>query len=178
MLREHVPQGHKVGLLDLKEGAPIIRHDEVIGFASRAIPRGSCVVGSLVRIPDVPSLDNLPLATKVPPPPVPLDGFTFEKMVPEWLLADARPALTTGTSDNIVHLQDERHRGFDDMISRRAWKRPRTHLAVLNTRKFTTCPASDLVVGMKCGGSDAFSGMTANPAVGFAADLLVRAGQR
>ena len=32
------------------------------------------------------------------------------------------------------------------------------------------------MVGTQCGGSDAFSGVTANPAVGFAADLLVRAG--
>ena len=32
------------------------------------------------------------------------------------------------------------------------------------------------MVGLQCGGSDAFSGVTANPAVGFAADLLVRAG--
>ncbi len=39
-----------------------------------------------------------------------------------------------------------------------------------------TCPAADLVVGLQCGGSDAFSGVTANPAVGFATDLLVRAG--
>ncbi len=38
------------------------------------------------------------------------------------------------------------------------------------------CPASDLVVGMQCGGSDAFSGVTANPAVGYASDLLVRCG--
>ncbi len=37
-------------------------------------------------------------------------------------------------------------------------------------------PASDLVVGVQCGGSDAFSGVTANPAVGFCTDLLVRAG--
>ncbi len=29
---------------------------------------------------------------------------------------------------------------------------------------------------MQCGGSDAFSGITANPALGVAADLLVRAG--
>jgi galactarate dehydratase len=35
---------------------------------------------------------------------------------------------------------------------------------------------SDLTVGLQCGGSDAFSGVTANPAVGYAADLLVRAG--
>ena len=37
-------------------------------------------------------------------------------------------------------------------------------------------PASELVVGLQCGGSDAFSGVTCNPAVGYAADLLVRAG--
>jgi galactarate dehydratase len=37
-------------------------------------------------------------------------------------------------------------------------------------------PASELVVGVQCGGSDAFSGVTANPAVGVCADLLVRAG--
>src|SRR5208282_6779107 len=49
-------------------------------------------------------------------------------------------------------------------------------LAVLNRRTRTTCPASDLVVGTQCGGSDAFSGVTANPAIGYAADLLVRAG--
>jgi galactarate dehydratase len=49
-------------------------------------------------------------------------------------------------------------------------------LETLNRRRRETCPASDLVVGLQCGGSDAFSGVTANPAVGFAADLLVRAG--
>ncbi|MDI5754609.1 UxaA family hydrolase, partial [Salmonella enterica subsp. enterica serovar Montevideo] len=41
-------------------------------------------------------------------------------------------------------------------------------------RQRETCPASELVVGMQCGGSDAFSGVTANPAVGYASDLLVR----
>src|ERR1700704_588679 len=50
------------------------------------------------------------------------------------------------------------------------------HLTSLNHRRRETCPAADLVVGMQCGGSDAFSGVTANPALGFAADLLVRAG--
>ena len=49
-------------------------------------------------------------------------------------------------------------------------------LRILNGRHRETCPASDLVVGVQCGGSDAFSGVTANPAVGFASDLLVRAG--
>ena len=42
------------------------------------------------------------------------------------------------------------------------------------TRKL--CPASDLVVGLQCGGSDAWSGITANPALGHACDLLVSKG--
>ena len=49
-------------------------------------------------------------------------------------------------------------------------------LKILNERKRETVPASELIVGMQCGGSDAFSGLTANPALGFCADLLVRAG--
>lgn len=38
------------------------------------------------------------------------------------------------------------------------------------------CPASDLVVGLKCGGSDGFSGLTANPLVGYVADSVTAAG--
>jgi len=37
-------------------------------------------------------------------------------------------------------------------------------------------PAANLVLGMECGGSDAYSGITANPALGAAADLVVRNG--
>ncbi len=37
-------------------------------------------------------------------------------------------------------------------------------------------PASKLVVGLNCGGSDSFSGITANPALGFCSDLLARVG--
>ena len=38
------------------------------------------------------------------------------------------------------------------------------------------CSVSDLVLGVKCGGSDGFSGISANPSLGRAADLLVRSG--
>ena len=75
----------------------------------------------------------------------------------------------------VVRLQDQDLRGFGDIISaimRFAEKR----LEELNKRQRTTCPASELNVGLQCGGSDAFSGVTCNPAVGYAADLLVRAG--
>jgi altronate hydrolase len=40
----------------------------------------------------------------------------------------------------------------------------------------TACPVSDLVVGLKCGGSDGFSGITANPLVGLFSDRLIAAG--
>ena len=38
------------------------------------------------------------------------------------------------------------------------------------------CPASELTLALQCGGSDGWSGITANPALGYAADLLVRHG--
>jgi len=39
-----------------------------------------------------------------------------------------------------------------------------------------TCPAGELTLALQCGGSDGYSGITANPALGAAADLLVRNG--
>lgn len=49
-------------------------------------------------------------------------------------------------------------------------------LADLEGMPRTTGTATDLVVGLECGGSDTFSGLTANPAVGKAADRLVELG--
>lgn len=77
--------------------------------------------------------------------------------------------------ETIVRLQDERFHGFEAMVAAILAMAER-RLAVLDQRRRETCPASDLVVGVQCGGSDAFSGVTANPAVGFCSDLLVRAG--
>jgi len=74
-----------------------------------------------------------------------------------------------------ICLQADHHVGFvsmlDDIVAS-----ARPHLERLNARRRETVPAAELVVGVQCGGSDAFSGFTANPAVGYAADLLVRAG--
>jgi galactarate dehydratase len=77
-LREHVPQGHKVALVDIAQDAPILRYGEVIGYAMKAIPPGSWIEESLVRLPEAPPLESLPLATKVPAPLPPLEGYTFE----------------------------------------------------------------------------------------------------
>jgi len=89
-----------------------------------------------------------------------------EKLQPERLLPGQFP---------VIRMQDPVLGGFDGTVAaimRSAEKR----LEELSRRRRVPCPASGLVVGLQCGGSDAFSGVTANPAVGYAADLLVRAG--
>ncbi|MEL6318985.1 MAG: UxaA family hydrolase, partial [Pseudomonadota bacterium] len=49
-------------------------------------------------------------------------------------------------------------------------------LPLVNDVEREPCPASELMVALQCGGSDAWSGVTANPAVGHACDLLVAQG--
>ena len=49
-------------------------------------------------------------------------------------------------------------------------------VAVAEQDRREACPVSDLVVGLKCGGSDGFSGLTANPVVGRIADAVAGAG--
>jgi galactarate dehydratase len=109
-----------------------------------------------------------------------------EKLQPERLLppgsiplVDERNVADVGETANakldVVCLQDDAHVGFMSMIDS-IMRQAEEHLERLNARRRETVPASELVVGVQCGGSDAFSGVTANPAVGFCTDLLVRAG--
>jgi galactarate dehydratase len=86
----------------------------------------------------------------------------------------AKPGQGAAPYD-LVTLQDPSHVGFEAMITS-IMQMAEGHLRKLDARRRETCPASALVVGMQCGGSDAFSGVTANPTLGFASDLLVRAG--
>lgn len=51
-------------------------------------------------------------------------------------------------------------------------------LIAINKIERQPAPLSKLCVGVKCGGSDGFSGISANPAVGHAADLLVALGAK
>jgi galactarate dehydratase len=268
-LVEDVPEAHKVALVDIRAGEPILRYGSVIGYAERDIARGSWVHEERMRLPVPPSLENLPLATEVPAPMPPLEGYTFEgfvnddgsvgtknilgitttvqcvaatvdyavkrikaEILPRYPNVDDVIALTHNygcgvaidapdaaipirtlrnlslnpnlggapmvvslgceklqpvrllpsntlpildSARYIVRLQDEQHESFGDMVAA-ILELAERRLAQLNSRRRVTRPASDLVVGLQCGGSDAFSGVTANPAVGYASDLLVRAG--
>lgn len=274
VLGERVPQGHKVSLVDLPAGAPVLRYNVTIGWAEHDIPAGSWVHERLLRMPAARSLDDLPMATARPDPLPPLDGYTFEgfrnadgsvgtrnilaisstvqcvsgvidfavrriraellprypnvddvvslehtygcgvaidavdavvpirtlrnialnpnfggevmivslgceKLQPERLMPPGTIPIADhrGGADelDVVCLQDDAHVGFESMIDS-IMASAANHLERLNARRRETCPAAELVVGVQCGGSDAFSGVTANPAVGFATDLLVRAG--
>jgi galactarate dehydratase len=273
-LRERVPQGHKVALVDLPEGSEVRRYDVVIGRALRDIPAGSWVHERLLAMPAAASLSELPIANRRAAPQPPLEGYSFEgyrnadgsvgtrnllaitqtvqcvagvariaaeriraELLPRYPNVDGVVALEHGygcgvaidapdaiipirTLRNIslnpnfggevmlvslgceklqperlmppgvipvyvaedrqpdldvVTLQDERHVGFMSMVDS-VVRQAVPHLERLNARRRETVPASELVVGVQCGGSDAFSGVTANPAVGFCTDLLVRAG--
>jgi galactarate dehydratase len=262
-LAAFVPQGHKTALVDIAEGAPIVRYGEIIGHAASPIGAGEWVDEARIRMPDAPALDALEIATAVPPELPPLEGYTFEgyrnpdgsvgtknilgistsvqcvagtldyalkriraELLPKYPNVDDVVALThaygcgvaitapeaivpirtlqnlalnpnfggevmvvglgceklsperllpEGASEGIVRMQDEAFEGFGAIVDAIVAMAD-TRLAVLDRRRRETCPAADLVIGLQCGGSDAFSGVTANPAVGFAADLLVRAG--
>lgn len=52
----------------------------------------------------------------------------------------------------------------------------RAMLPIVNEARREPCPASSLKVALQCGGSDAWSGITANPALGYACDLLAAQG--
>lgn len=95
-------------------------------------------------------------------------GLGCEKFTVEMLLDEADI-----TPENVIILQEKK--GFDAMIDALMEMADRK-LAILNQRKRTTLPLFKLCIGMQCGGSDAFSGVTANPSAGYAADMLVKGG--
>ncbi len=269
-LLEAIPQGHKVALSDLAQDDPVIRYNVTIGYALRALKKGSWISESVLRMPAARELVGLPIATRKAPVVAPLEGYTFEgfrnadgtvgtrnilaitttvqcvagvveyavkriksellphypnvddviglehtygcgvaidapnadvpirtlrnitlnpnfggqamvvslgceKLQPTRMFPKGSIPILQGNEPTVVCLQDQEHVGFNSMIDSIV-KTAEEKLKVLNARRRQTCPASDLIVGVQCGGSDAFSGVTANPAVGFATDLLVRAG--
>jgi galactarate dehydratase len=141
-----------------------ITHTYGCGIAMDA-PGAEIPIQTIRHISTHPNLGGTPL----------LVSLGCEKLQPERLFPEQRlanlPVLES--EPYVVRMQDEH--GFGEVVSaimRDAEKR----LERLSRRQRRAVSASELVVGLQCGGSDAFSGVTCNPAVGFAADLLLRAG--
>ena len=91
----------------------------------------------------------------------------------EKLTADMLVDPENNTPENVVVLQEcHGFEGCMQAILGMAEKK----LKILNGRRREELPLSDLLIGMQCGGSDAFSGVSANPSAGHAADMLVAGG--
>ena len=77
------------------------------------------------------------------------------------------------TPENVIILQE--CKGYEAMINA-ILDMAEKKLKILDKRRREELPLSHLLVGMQCGGSDAFSGVSANPCAGYAADMLVKGG--
>ena len=71
---------------------------------------------------------------------------------------------------------DQQKSGREAALMTRALDETFAALAEANGARRTTAPLAALTVGLKCGGSDGFSGISANPAIGYLSDLLVGLG--
>ena len=79
----------------------------------------------------------------------------------------------TAAPQRVFHLQDS---GGTTKTVERAVQVVAEMLPAVNDVKREPIPASELILGTECGGSDGNSGVTANPSLGVASDLLVASG--
>jgi altronate hydrolase len=78
--------------------------------------------------------------------------------------------------DKPLFILEQQQSGSEAAMLNSAIRDTFTGLVEANKCQRTPAPLSKLRLGLKCGGSDGFSGISANPAVGHAADLLVALG--
>src|SRR5689334_15092696 len=78
ILRESVPEAHKIALQNIPQGAPVLRYGVPIGYAQKEIPAGSWVHEAILDLPQAPALEQIPLHPEPSSPTEPLTGFTFQ----------------------------------------------------------------------------------------------------
>jgi len=98
-------------------------------------------------------------------------GLGCEMMQIDWLIEAY--GLTPGPLFQTMNIQDVG--GLRKTVELGVQK-VEAMLPLVNEASRSECPASELMVALQCGGSDAWSGITANPALGYACDLLVAQG--
>jgi len=78
--------------------------------------------------------------------------------------------------DKPVIILEQQQSKSEEQLIQDAIKQTFLQLIEANKQERKPAPISKLCIGVKCGGSDGFSGISANPAVGYTADLLVALG--
>ncbi|NIJ45890.1 altronate hydrolase [Wenyingzhuangia heitensis] len=79
-------------------------------------------------------------------------------------------------NDKPVHYLEQQQSSSERSLIEEAVKHTFIGLTEANKLERGPAPLSKLVLGLECGGSDGFSGISANPALGYASDLLVALG--
>lgn len=133
----------------------VINHEYGCGVAIEA-PEAVIPTRSLQNLLKHPNFGGEPLIV----------GLGCEKLTPLLLAGPDRV-------HEAVILQEQA--GYQAMIEA-ILTQADSRLARLDRRRREELPLSQLLIGLQCGGSDSFSGMTANPAAGYASDLLVASG--
>jgi altronate hydrolase len=78
--------------------------------------------------------------------------------------------------DKPLYIFEQQQSQSEEQLIAEAIRTTFTGLTEINTLQRQPAPLSKLSLGVKCGGSDGFSGISANPSVGYTADLLVALG--
>jgi altronate hydrolase len=78
--------------------------------------------------------------------------------------------------DKPLLIFDQQQSGLESALLSRAIRETFLGLIEANKLERTPAPLSALTIGLKCGGSDGFSGITANPAIGHVSDLIAALG--
>ena len=78
--------------------------------------------------------------------------------------------------DKPLYIFEQQQSKSEEQLIADAIKKTFEGLIEINKQERTPAPLSELCLGVKCGGSDGFSGVSANPAVGYTSDLLVALG--
>ncbi|MBS1653672.1 MAG: altronate dehydratase [Bacteroidetes bacterium] len=84
-------------------------------------------------------------------------------------------ALSPGF-DKPLYIFEQQQSQSEEQLIADAIRKTFEGLAEINKLERKPAPLDKLCIGVKCGGSDGFSGISANPAVGYASDLVVALG--
>lgn len=75
-----------------------------------------------------------------------------------------------------LYILEHQQEGTEAVLMNKALKMTIAGLSQANMQTRQDAPLSKLCIGLECGGSDGFSGISANPAVGYVSDMLVTLG--
>lgn len=78
--------------------------------------------------------------------------------------------------DKPLHIFDQQQQGTEETLLTNAIQKTFEGLTHVNENQRKPAPLSKITLGLECGGSDGFSGISANPTVGYASDLVVALG--